>query len=281
MADEGPYAEEAVTESEVASFAADLRLLRLSAGNPTLVSLQHATGISRSVLSDAFVGRRLPSARTVDGVVRACGADPSEWLKRRDRLTEGHRTADERRLLVEDVRPTVEVETRAAPRAARRMISITRTTLLVCMAFVIGATAASGITVAIMRNQIESAPAAVVVHNGDEVEFTPCRSDARVLASERRAANAVLQIMWSDRCRAAWATTTIPTTAVEVDTTVRVSLYIDGLRNGPDTQDDTENNLEKAETPLLVRPDTETRLCAVGTVSQGATTIDLGAPVCI
>ena len=69
-------------------FAADLRRLRLEAGNPTLSRLQDETGISRTVLSEAFAGRQLPSARTIDGIVRACDADAGAWLDRRDALAE-------------------------------------------------------------------------------------------------------------------------------------------------------------------------------------------------
>ncbi|BDV31466.1 helix-turn-helix domain-containing protein [Microbacterium terricola] len=76
----------ATTTDSVAQFAADLRRLRLDGGNPTLARLQSETGISRTVLSDAFSGKQVPSARTVDGIVRACGQDAAPWLDRRDAL---------------------------------------------------------------------------------------------------------------------------------------------------------------------------------------------------
>lgn len=70
----------------IAEFAAALRALRLEAGSPTLSRLQHETRISRSVLSEAFAGRRLPSARTVDGIVRIFAADGGAWVRRRDAI---------------------------------------------------------------------------------------------------------------------------------------------------------------------------------------------------
>ncbi|MWC00008.1 helix-turn-helix domain-containing protein, partial [Agromyces seonyuensis] len=70
----------------VAEFAAGLRGLRLEAGSPTLAKLHNLTGISRTVLSDAFAGRQLPSARTVDGIVRACGGESAQWVAQRDEL---------------------------------------------------------------------------------------------------------------------------------------------------------------------------------------------------
>jgi DNA-binding phage protein len=67
-------------------FAADLRELRLAARNPTLAALQESTGISRTVLSEAFSGRYVPTARTIDGIVRAFGGDVRAWHDRRDVL---------------------------------------------------------------------------------------------------------------------------------------------------------------------------------------------------
>ena len=57
-------------EDDVSAFAADLRRLRLHADNPTLTRLQHTSGVSKSVLSEALAGRHLPSVRTVDALVR-------------------------------------------------------------------------------------------------------------------------------------------------------------------------------------------------------------------
>jgi hypothetical protein len=75
----------AVADS-LALFTADLRRMRLDADSPTLARLQHDTDISRTVLSNAFSGHRLPTARTVDRIARACGGDPRAWVARRDEL---------------------------------------------------------------------------------------------------------------------------------------------------------------------------------------------------
>ncbi|WP_168209162.1 DUF2690 domain-containing protein [Agromyces intestinalis] len=80
---------DATPNDDIAALASDLRALRLAAGSPTLGKLQHDTGISKTVLSDAFAGRQLPSARTVDRVVRACGEDPARWVRRRDAIATG------------------------------------------------------------------------------------------------------------------------------------------------------------------------------------------------
>ncbi|WP_314147635.1 hypothetical protein, partial [uncultured Leifsonia sp.] len=73
----------------VQEFAEELRRLHVQAGSPTLARLQHETGISRTVLSGAFAGRQLPSARTVAGIVGACGGDTAAWLRRRDAIAKG------------------------------------------------------------------------------------------------------------------------------------------------------------------------------------------------
>jgi len=70
----------------IGRFAADLRALRLDAESPTLARLQNDAGISKSVLSEAFAGRQLPSARTVDRLVRALAGDAAAWVQRRDEL---------------------------------------------------------------------------------------------------------------------------------------------------------------------------------------------------
>jgi len=84
-------------QDSVAQLAADLRLLRVSAGNPTLSRLQSESGVSRTVLSDAFLGRGLPSVRTLASIVQTCGGGPVDpWLERRDalsRMTIAHRIA--------------------------------------------------------------------------------------------------------------------------------------------------------------------------------------------
>ncbi|WP_022880068.1 helix-turn-helix transcriptional regulator [Microbacterium sp. B19] len=74
---------------DVADFAADLRRLRLEAGSPTLAHLQHLTGISRTVISEALSGRTLPSERTVNALVRVLGGDPPAALRKRAELARG------------------------------------------------------------------------------------------------------------------------------------------------------------------------------------------------
>lgn len=64
-------------------FAHDLRELRTAVGNPTLVNLAEVTGVSKSVISDALAGNRLPTENTVGALVEALGGNREEWLTRR------------------------------------------------------------------------------------------------------------------------------------------------------------------------------------------------------
>ena len=67
-------------------FAADLRALKLASGDPTLLALESRTGISKSVLSEAFSGKRLPTEKTVRVLTTELGADSTAWLTRRQEL---------------------------------------------------------------------------------------------------------------------------------------------------------------------------------------------------
>lgn len=64
------------------AFAADLRLIRDEAGNPTYLRMARASGRSRTALAEAAGGDHLPSWETVAAFVRACGQDPASWRRR-------------------------------------------------------------------------------------------------------------------------------------------------------------------------------------------------------
>ncbi len=72
-------------------FAADLRRLRESAGNPTYRELGRRAHYSAGTLSEAAGGRKLPSLAVTLAYVRACGGVPGEWEER------WHAVADESR----------------------------------------------------------------------------------------------------------------------------------------------------------------------------------------
>ncbi|MDT0158204.1 DUF2690 domain-containing protein [Microbacterium sp. ARD32] len=278
------------SEDSTAAFATDLRALRLSASNPTLFRLQHATGISKTVLSDAFSGRRLPSARTVDGIVRACGGAPAEWLARRDALARGRaaeaaKPADAPR--VASVVPT------GVPRRRSRNV------LLIAMAFVLGVAVSAAASYFVTtdaiaqaradaaeqtRQEILAAPASehaqINVRNGADPALTACVNDAKVATSQMRLEHYQLEIIWSNKCYAGWGRVTRFDEKLSGNT-VTVSIYPETAATGPDRQTATEPNVQGAYTTLVVRPTEGTRLCTVGSVTIDGENVDLGEPLCI
>ncbi|SDH39932.1 Helix-turn-helix domain-containing protein [Sinosporangium album] len=66
----------------LAQFAKALRELRTSAGNPTYDQLAKEGYFSKSVLSQAAAGHRLPTLAVTLAYARACGGDRDEWQQR-------------------------------------------------------------------------------------------------------------------------------------------------------------------------------------------------------
>ncbi len=268
----------AAEPDSIARFAADLRLLRVAAGSPTLAHLQHTTGISRTVLSDALAGKSLPSARTVDGLVRACHADPVEWLLRRDRLAPKTAAAD-----------TAEVAESAARSRRRPHWGVAAAIALA--AFVLGAGGATFATSQVMGAEVHTLKtklaaagpvnphAQIVVRTGVDPAMTPCVNDAKVAASEDRTDDTRIQIVWSNKCYAGWARIARYDGKAEGNE-VKISIYPETAPNGPDRQDATEPGVQGAYTTLVVRPSPQTRLCAVGSITVSGKTISLGKPIC-
>ena len=264
-------------------FAADLRQLRLAAGSPTLAALEQSTGVSKTVLSEAFSGRRLPSARTVAAIVRVFDGDVRAWARRRDALEAGPRVAES------PVAP--EVRTPARVRAVVRR----RTTVLLSVAaFALGAVSAMiGVSVighaeggeavaagtADARAAVATGPA-IIVPDGVDPADTACVEDAEVVASEDRTHHTQLQIVYSASCHAAWSRIT-RYDAASHGNTITTSIYRQIAPNAKDRQTTTEPDAESAYTPLLVRPTPSTRLCAVGSITVDGKSVRLGDPLCL
>ncbi|GAB3659284.1 hypothetical protein GCM10027589_20320 [Actinocorallia lasiicapitis] len=72
----------------VEEFAAALRELRRSVGNPSFREMSGRSGaISHTTLHEATKGNRLPSWETTVEFVKACGADPAEYRERWERAS--------------------------------------------------------------------------------------------------------------------------------------------------------------------------------------------------
>lgn len=262
----------------VQEYAADLRRLRLEAGSPTLTRLQSETGISRSVLSDAFAGKYLPSARTITALVRALRADPEEWIARRDALADD-RGADE---------AAAPVVTVPAGVSRRRGVPLWTAALLGAGGFVLGVVvtvavativASSIFSTAVPQADRTSAEPRISVATGEDPTFTDCLDDAEVAASEIPRDGALLEIVWSEKCNAGWGRIT-RFDGRAGGNTVSVAIYPETAPDGPDRQEATAHDVRGAVTMLVVRPTPETLLCAVGAFSLDGAVVDLDVPVC-
>ncbi|MER8105848.1 helix-turn-helix transcriptional regulator [Kitasatospora sp. NPDC094016] len=87
---ESQPAERDPAPSVVEALAAELRRLRLEAGQPSFRTMAKTVGsISHTTLYEAASGSRLPSWTTTRAYVRACGGDEAEWHRRWTAAAEG------------------------------------------------------------------------------------------------------------------------------------------------------------------------------------------------
>ena len=279
-ADDVTSVENGAGPSSVEGFAAALSELRAAAGRPTLVALERRTGVSKTVLSDAFAGRRLPTERTVEAIASALDADVAEWTRRR-------------RELEESMRPQpVEVTQGPAFPVVRRRSAL----LAAAAAFVLGVVGTMAVVAALPDEVPEASgrggpaaaptatptevPPAILVEAGTDPATTPCVDDAKVVASVTRARDTQLQIIFSTACQAAWARVTRYDDKA-VGNAVGASIFRQIAPDAPDRQDTHEPDAQGAYTTLVVRPTRETRLCAVGYVTLDGERIDLGEQICV
>ncbi|MFI2178855.1 helix-turn-helix domain-containing protein [Streptomyces buecherae] len=81
-----------VDEDQLVTLAAALRAVRARAGTPSLAEMSLRCGVCVASLSDAHGGRKLPTWRTVEGYLRACGVDPGTLRPSWERLRLAQRT---------------------------------------------------------------------------------------------------------------------------------------------------------------------------------------------
>lgn len=92
--------------SPLHTFAADLRKLRESAGNPKYLQMQRMTGKSRTALAEAAGGDHLPTWETVAAYVNACNGDQSSWRVRWELVRDEVRRAPDREIVVTEIAET-------------------------------------------------------------------------------------------------------------------------------------------------------------------------------
>lgn len=284
------------------TFVADLRSLRLEANNPTLNNLQRQTGISRTVLSDAFSGRYLPSSRTIDGIARACGGDVAAWQKRRDSLAE-RSTATIGATATASA--TASAEKPESPRKglSRLLGSPWMAVSSLVLGVIVGATVAGIVAVQALTAQLAAATAAeakaveksdalaeelaaittpgaqIEVETGTDPALTPCVDDAEVATAHTGTDDALLEIIWSNKCQAGWGRIT-RYDAKNLGNVVNIAIFPETSPHGSQRQEATYADVQGAYTTLLVRPSYDTQICAEGSFTVDGERFSVGPRLC-
>lgn len=264
---------EHVTDS-VERFAADLRELRLSAGDPKLLALSERTGVSKSVLSEAFSGRRLPTERTVARVVEDLGGDRDAWVSRRTALDPRGAT-----------QPAETLPVAEAAQQARRF-SLAQTLLIAAATAVL---AVGGTSLFWLNTQSPLAEVGapenaegpyLAAANGVDPMRTACKDDAIIAASESRLDRQVhVQLLYSNDCMAVWGRVTRYDDRSSGNT-LTMQIYPEGERASARAQERTAEGLQSMYTPMIVEPDVEARICGAASLTLDGETIDLGPELC-
>ncbi|WP_181064297.1 helix-turn-helix transcriptional regulator [Pseudoclavibacter sp. AY1F1] len=285
------------------SFATDLQALREQAGKPTIMRLADETGISKSVVGDAFAGNRLPTEKTVAGLVRALGADPDPWLERRSALASNANAnanidaapvADQtaapepRRTDVEAGAPATAAQlpprvsaapttgSAAAPSAGISKRRLVTTTLAAAL---VSAAVTSGIWFGVGQLNAKPDPYAEIADGMDPMQ-TICRDDAVVAASEMRDRETQVQMMYSTSCQAVWGRVT-RYDGMAAGNELTMSVYPAVDRDSERGQSVSAHDVQSVYTTLGISPETSERWCGLATMTAEGSTIDLGPELCI
>lgn len=120
----------------------------------------------------------------------------------------------------------------------------------------------------------------IAVKNGVDPADTACLKDAETATRETGANGMLLEIIYSNRCHAAWSRITRYdnlATGNEVST----SIYRKIAPHSSDRQSTTEPDSQSAYTTLIVRPTPQTQICAVGSITVAGKTVSFGQPICL
>ena len=247
-------------------FAADLRELRHTSGNPTLQSLSLTTHVSKSVLSDAFAGKRMPSANTVRRLAQALDADEEAWERRRERLTAA---------VSDRLRESV------APPRRRSIPLVTALWIFAATAFlaVVTSTAiANAFDIRLPKpgELARTLPDDVLPVRGADPMRTACARDASAERSEVQGEGTVLlTLLHSPSCEAMWAHATILRGGEGVLT---VEVFPASDRYGGLAKRRSAMGSTSVHTGMVKGPALREGVCAVASFEGGG---ELARPLCI
>ncbi|MDO5053210.1 MAG: DUF2690 domain-containing protein [Pseudoclavibacter sp.] len=291
-------------EEELQTIAAELRVERRRAGDPTLGTLSRSTHISKSALSDAFSGRRLPSVRTIEILGEELGFAPAALLERRraaQALLPGRGRGGERAEPGRAEPPAPEQPGAATagerPAAAERLgadakarnggpgrrYRLRALVLVGVVGLLIGAATAGPVAWSAAMRQAAAAPPAPEPSlrsvTGDHPMLAGCADDAKVVSGTTRMEHYLIEIRFSARCNAYWGRM-----MRFDDRTYGNSMTVHAYRmanpNGPERQTAIERDVQIAYTTVVVPEYLDDRICVSGSVTLDGREIDLGDPIC-
>lgn len=272
---EGQYTRPETQDSRE-QYAADLRALKLAGGDPTLLALESRTGISKSVLSEAFSGKRLPTEKTVRVLTTELGADTNVWLARRHELlpralTPGAAAAGEHPL--------------APPRRRQgQTLAIIAITALVS----VGASSLAWWTVLESRESSWTSQRPSLAGNqflaaedGVDPMQTECRQD-RVIADvgPRHDGAVQVEMLYSNSCMGVWGRVTRVDGAADGNS-LSMRIYPADDPESDRSQQRSSDSVNSIYTPLLIEPNVEARVCGIATMTTNGEVIELGPPMCV
>jgi hypothetical protein len=177
------------TPAEV--FAAELRLLREQAGNPTYLKMHRASGKVRSktALSEAAGGDHLPTWETVEAYVSALGGDPASWRRRWEDAQEQERRRREGTVRSATTEQARAVDHGGGPLRQQRPVRHLRRAVVLALTVVVTTVIVATVTIASMagRRVAQGAattrsrlagPVAVVVQNKVAIGATSLVEDS-------------------------------------------------------------------------------------------------------
>lgn len=262
-----PAAPQPATDT-VSDFAADLRALRTEHGNPTLATLASLTGISKSVISEAFLGRKLPTENTTGLLAEAMGGDRAAWLSRR------------RTLLPAPAAPASSSRPRTVPTWGAVLIALSTAVIAAVVTSVIWSTVI--LPPAVAAATPSPTDSYLAYADGVDPMQTICREDAVIAASEQRQDGQFqVQMLYSKKCMAVWGRVTRYDNQ-SAGNSLTMLIYPAVDPQSPRNQERSAFDVQSIYTTLMIEPDVNARVCGIATVTQnGEDPIQLGPPMCI
>ncbi|WP_461640719.1 helix-turn-helix domain-containing protein [Leucobacter sp. BZR 635] len=256
-------------------FAADLRSLKLTAGDPTLLALESRTGISKSVLSEAFSGKRLPTEKTVRVLTTELNADADAWLARRQTLIPG---------LPQSGSVDLGDVAGGRPRRAGRILALLAATAVLS----VGASSLVWWNVLQSRENYWSSQRPALAGNeyldpvdGVDPMKTECRHD-RVIADvgPRHDGAVQIEMLYSNSCMGVWGRVTRVDGSADGNT-LSMRIYPKDDPQSSRSQERTAESVNSLYTPLLIEPNVEARVCGIATMTVDGEEVELGPPMCV